>query len=390
MLLATLLLWAVTPLLICNAIVVLELLASWRRPALRAVVDETPRLAVLIPAHNEELAIAETVTSVLQTTANARVVVVADNCSDATASNAHAAGAEVIVRNDLTATGKGHALDFGRSYLARHAPDCVVLLDADTIPAPLAINRLAASALARDTVVQGAYWLEPHRDASMRVRVSAAAFFVTNVLRQRGLQRIARACVLTGSGIAAPWRHFARLPLATSHLAEDLMLGLWCLRYLSPPAFIADAFFVAPTSGDRGTTTQRDRWESGRRDLVRRNVGPLLRLALDQMRWAPAWVAARLLVPPLAVLAAANVVILAVLATLILWAIPTTLALTALATAFAILLVALPVALVRARRTDFVAALLHAPVYVVWQIGRVMARRLRPPTHWQRTERDER
>ncbi len=46
-----------------------------------------------------------------------RLVVVADNCSDATAEIARAMGATVIERHDETNKGKGYALDYGFRFI---------------------------------------------------------------------------------------------------------------------------------------------------------------------------------------------------------------------------------------------------------------------------------
>src|SRR5215468_7419304 len=69
----------------------------------RDVVDEFPapqtRVAVIVPAHDEELVIERCIRS-LQTQSYPRgryeIVVIADNCSDDTASAAQRAGAQVL------------------------------------------------------------------------------------------------------------------------------------------------------------------------------------------------------------------------------------------------------------------------------------------------------
>src|SRR5688572_14528989 len=78
------------------------------------------RLAVLIPAHNEQAVISATLSSLLPTIpANTRVLVVADNCTDATAATARELGAEVVERQDRHRRGKGFALDFGIRHLSQ-------------------------------------------------------------------------------------------------------------------------------------------------------------------------------------------------------------------------------------------------------------------------------
>lgn len=386
--LATLMLIVIMPLVALNALVVAELLAGGKRDAASLAEPIQPSsVVVLIPAHNEERAIARTVAAIRAVAEGVRIVVVADNCCDATADNARTAGAEVVERHDLSAVGKGHALAFGRTALAHAPPACVVMLDADTHPAAFAIERLVAAAVSQETIVQAAYWLEPHATASIRTRVAAAAFYLINVVRQKGLYRITRTCMLTGSGMAASWAVFERLPIATSHLTEDLMLGIWCLEHRLPPVFASAALVSAPTSSDQGTATQRTRWESGRAQVVRRGIPTMTRIAVSELSFMHSWIAARLLVPPLAVLFAINVTIL--LTAPIVLALPSLgLAYAVLGLSFTLLMIVIPVSLLRARRRDFVSALVHAPGYVAWKIGLALTRRTRPTATWRRTERD--
>ena len=85
-----------------------------------------PSIAVLMPAHNEEQNIEATLTRIKQRDLlpGDRLVVVADNCVDQTAMLAMRAGAEVIVRNDLTRRGKGFALAAGLDHLAARESGC--------------------------------------------------------------------------------------------------------------------------------------------------------------------------------------------------------------------------------------------------------------------------
>jgi cellulose synthase/poly-beta-1,6-N-acetylglucosamine synthase-like glycosyltransferase len=60
-----------------------------------------------------------------------RLLVVADNCNDATAEIARARGATVIERHDIERKGKGYALDYGLQFIESDPPDVVVIIDAD-------------------------------------------------------------------------------------------------------------------------------------------------------------------------------------------------------------------------------------------------------------------
>src|SRR5258708_747412 len=94
---AEVVLWIVTVLvLIPMTVLVAECLAALlprRRPAIDPTAPR-PTCVVLIPAHNEEAGIGATLKSLLpQLGPKDRLLVVADNCEDATAAVAHAHGA---------------------------------------------------------------------------------------------------------------------------------------------------------------------------------------------------------------------------------------------------------------------------------------------------------
>ncbi|WP_157448908.1 glycosyltransferase family 2 protein [Deinococcus peraridilitoris] len=89
-------------------------------------MTEVPRVAVVIPAYNEQETVGDVVRVALQLTPE--VIVVSDGSGDRTAEEARAAGAQVIDQRENT--GKGPALYAGLQ--AAQAP-WIVLLDADLV-----------------------------------------------------------------------------------------------------------------------------------------------------------------------------------------------------------------------------------------------------------------
>src|SRR5262249_30802324 len=129
------------PALVLFVQVVLAL--THRRPAGRPD-GIRPTVAVLMPAHDEATGIRKSLENLLpQLLPTDRLVVIADNCSDDTASIAAAAGAEVIERRDPTRRGKGYALDFGVRHLEQNPPQVVIIADADCSFSAGSIDRLA-------------------------------------------------------------------------------------------------------------------------------------------------------------------------------------------------------------------------------------------------------
>src|SRR5271155_3144507 len=101
----------------------------------------SPALAIIVPAHNEELLVARCIASLRASAGSAaRILVVAHNCADGTAESAAAAGAEVLVYNDPTAVGKGFALRHGFGHALSTGAGAVMVVDADSTVSPNTVD----------------------------------------------------------------------------------------------------------------------------------------------------------------------------------------------------------------------------------------------------------
>ena len=268
-----------------------------------------PTVAVLMPAHDEALVIRDTLGSVMhQLRDGDRVLVVADNCSDATAELARAAGAEVLERRHDTDRGKGFALAAGVDAMRDRPPGVVAVVDADCHVGGGALDVLVEHVAATQGPVQALYLQEigdaAEADASPLGRISAFAFRVKNHVRQRGLARLGAPAVLQGSGVGYPWDLISRTELATADLVEDLAVGIDLAERGHPATFCEQADFTAAQGGDEATRSQRTRWEHGYlMTIFRRVPGLLLRGLAGRPRLLS--IALDLAVPPLSLLCAA-------------------------------------------------------------------------------------
>jgi len=274
-----------------------------------------PSLTILIPAHDEAKGIAATVRAVLGAMpVGSEILVVADNCSDDTAVLARNAGARVLERHDDANRGKGFALAAGRDALRARPPRVVVILDADCTPHGDTLGRIALLADRSERPVQAINLVDPPVDRDAMGRVSTFAFRVKNLVRQRGLQRIAGTCVLTGTGMAIPWALFDRAPLATADSVEDLALGLAFVMQGHTPLLSERALVTSPSPGADAAVGQRTRWEHGFIATAGRVAPRLLSFGLRRGRWSAIWLGLHLMVPPLALLIMLGAVVLAGLA----------------------------------------------------------------------------
>jgi cellulose synthase/poly-beta-1,6-N-acetylglucosamine synthase-like glycosyltransferase len=260
---------------------------------------------ILIPAHNESLLIATTLASIrTQLTPADRLIVVADNCTDDTAAIARQAGAEALERSDPSNRGKGFALAWGISEAGLHDDSIVIMLDADTQPAPGAITALADSLLATGRPQQAVYLMDPPPDATPQDRISAFAFCLKNQVRLLGAGRLGIPCHLTGSGMALTPAMLSGVHLASAAIVEDMQLGIDLSVKGLPPRLCPSALVRGGLpSGRKAKKSQRRRWEHGHLATMFQNVPPLLANGITKGRPNLILLALDLSIPPLALLA---------------------------------------------------------------------------------------
>jgi cellulose synthase/poly-beta-1,6-N-acetylglucosamine synthase-like glycosyltransferase len=280
------------------------LLAVAIRPAPRSAAGARPRIAILIPAHNEATLIGASVRCIAsQLVMTDRLIVVADNCTDDTAAIARAAGAETIERTDLTRRGKGYALDFGVRHLSADAPEVLIIIDADCQVAAGAIDRLARACQHSARPVQALYLMASASGATAMQRIAEFAWTVKNRVRPLGLYHLGLPCQLMGTGMAFPWARIQGAALATGHIVEDLKLGIELAHNGAPPLFCPDALVTSqfPASGE-GIDSQRARWEHGYLSVILSDAPRLLWAAIAKRKLDLLAMALDLSVPPLALL----------------------------------------------------------------------------------------
>jgi cellulose synthase/poly-beta-1,6-N-acetylglucosamine synthase-like glycosyltransferase len=251
-----------------------------RRPAAAA----PGRIALLVPAHDEAAGIGRTLANLraeARRDGHCSVLVVADNCSDATAAVARRCGARVLERHAPQQRGKGYALDYAFRLLLAEDFAFFIVVDADSVVADgfLAAMRRgfgggAAALQARYTVLNGG------RD--WRTALMEVALCGFNVLRPRGRHRLGLSAGLLGNGFGLRRAVLERVPYGASSVVEDLEYHLALVWHGLPVAFVDQALVRAEMPGaGAGARSQRARWEGGRLRLLRSHAPGLLRDVLS-------------------------------------------------------------------------------------------------------------
>ena len=277
--------------------------AAMRSPVPPALGVECTQLMVLIPAHNEAVLIQRCVGSLfrqLYPSGLYRVVVIADNCTDATAQLAADAGAHVMVRHEPHSRGKGQALRwaFDRLLAAHDPPSAIVIVDADSVADENLLSNLEAHLRRGSDVVQAQH-LVRREVGGPGAELSAAAFLLFNGVRLAGRSAIGLPACLVGNGMAFRTDVLRRVPWDAFTGVEDLEYTIRLRLAGVTPAYAGAATIWGPSSGGH---PQRFRWEGGRFHIMRRRL-PLLAKSLLAGRWALLDLALDLAVPSVSLLA---------------------------------------------------------------------------------------
>ncbi len=356
----------------------------------RAERGERSSLAVIVPAHNEEAGIAATLNAILpQLDGDDRLIVVADNCDDQTAAVARSLGATVWERTDQERRGKGFAIRHALSQLETDPPEVVVTIDADCLPLPGCVDRIARACNATGNPIQAAYFMQPPENASPGTRVSAFAVLVKNYVRPRGLQRLSMPCLITGSGVAYPWEVLKKVAHPESHIVEDMHYSIDLALAGTPPLPCMEAFVESQLPDARqAARTQRTRWEHGHLSVILTQGPRLLIGALRQfsLRLLVLWL--ELIVPPLSLLVLVMLAATVAMAVACFWA-SSWLPLGWLVGASSVGVIGLSLAWWRfGRRTLPPMALLSVPKYVFGKIAIYRKFVAAPEQSWVRTARE--
>ena len=263
-----------------------------------------PRVAVLVPAHNESAGLVPTLEDIKeQLRKGDRLIVVADNCTDDTAAVAAASNAEVVERHDSTKIGKGYALAFGLQHLSKDPPDIVVMVDADCRLAKPAIERLANACASTHRPIQALYLMTAPRELHLKYEVAEFAWRVKNWVRPLGLRALNLPCQLMGSGMAFPWAAIRSVDLAGGWIVEDLKLGLDLAIAGHSPIFCPSAQTTSTfASSAKGAEIQRKRWEQGHVGMILTMVPHLIWTGVSRANLGLLALALDLAVPPLSLL----------------------------------------------------------------------------------------
>jgi 1,2-diacylglycerol 3-beta-glucosyltransferase len=349
-------------------------LTARKRSAVRS--SKFQRIAVVVPAHNEESSIERTIHSLLAVDyprESFDVIVVADNCTDRTAEVATNLGGIVYKRHNPKLHGKGYALRwcFDQLVSDKALYQAIVVVDADSVVSRnflLVMNSYLESGA---KVIQSSDLVKP-RPGAWSAEVTRVGFTLYNYVRPLGRRVIKCSAGLRGNGMCFATETLRRIPWEAYSIAEDLEYGLMLLLKGVNVIFAPEAV-VQATMPEKAENAEapRARWEVGRFPIIKKYAGELLWTAIRNRSFRVLDAFIDLVTPPLVNLLA--VVTIFFFLNLLLWGFgiaETALFVWLWAALFGVAAVHVLVGLYAAEADrSLYKALLHIPRYALWKLG---------------------
>ncbi|WP_172834461.1 glycosyltransferase family 2 protein [Nitrospira japonica] len=251
----------------------------FRSPAASARTAKS-HFVILIPAHDEEVGIGSSLESIGRlnySSTHYHVVVVADRCTDDTATIARKMGAQCFERSDGQ-SGKGAALAWGIQQ-ARNANipfDAVVIVDADTVVDRNLLSAFDEKLESGHEVQQGYNYLSNPWSTPF-TRIIAVTSTLRNGRYYTGKTVLGIPGMLTGTGMCISAEVLNRHGWTAFSVGEDWEFSVQLLLagdsiYFNPAA----RAFARESQGLKQASRQRLRWASGRYAIMGEKLWALI------------------------------------------------------------------------------------------------------------------
>jgi cellulose synthase/poly-beta-1,6-N-acetylglucosamine synthase-like glycosyltransferase len=262
---------------------------GWRKRNEKNLTACAPekRFALVIAAHNEELVIGHVIDSLSAQNYPKNlydIFVVADNCTDRTATIARRHGALVYKRFDTDKRGKGHALEwiFERIYEMSDKYDVVSVFDADNLVSSNFLDEMNRQLCKGHKVVQG--YIDSKNPFDSWITCSySIAFWLSNRIFQLPRYYLGLCCGLCGTGFCIELSVLKQIGWGATCLTEDLEFTMKLALNGMKVAWAHEAIvYDEKPLTLKQSWRQRKRWMQGHADCASRFLGPLFNRAFKQ------------------------------------------------------------------------------------------------------------
>lgn len=225
------------------------------------------KIAIIIPAHNEELIIGglcDNLKEIKYNKENYDIYFVADNCTDQTARICREKGFKVFEREDETKKGKGYAINYGFKNVPLDRYDAFLIIDADTYVDVDILKKLSKYLIRKKTAIQ-CYIKIPNINESWFTRLLSVARVMNGLFYHYPKSMLGLSSYLMGSGICFSADLIKEKGWTAFSIAEDWEYYAQLILDGYRVIFAKEAIVYQYESRSLGqATSQRLRWSSGR------------------------------------------------------------------------------------------------------------------------------
>ncbi len=245
------------------------------------------KFALVVAAHNEELVIAHIIDSLSKQNYPRElfdIFVIADNCTDKTATIAKENGALVYERSDNRQRGKGFALEwmFNKIFALEKDYDAVSVFDADNLVSANFLAEMNKQLLKGHKVVQGYIDSKNPMDSWITCSYSIA-FWLSNRVFQLPRYYLGLSCGLCGTGFCVDLKTLKNIGWGATCLTEDLEFTMKLVLKGMKVAWAHNAIvYDEKPLTLKQSWIQRRRWMQGHADCAGRFLGPLFKKAFKE------------------------------------------------------------------------------------------------------------
>ena len=265
---------------------VIAFFGVWRRTEEKILKPEKS-FAVIVAAHNEEQVIGPLVDNLkMLNYPNSLydVFVIADNCTDNTATIAQKNGALVFERTNHEQKGKGFAMEwmFSKLFKLEKKYDAVAIFDADNLVHPNFLLEMNSKLCKGDKVIQG--YLDAKNPHDTWVSGTfAIAFWVTNHIWHLAKSNIGLSSVLGGTGMCISTDILEEFGWGATCLTEDMEFTMKVLAKGVRTTWAHDAIvYDEKPLTFMQSWRQRKRWAQGHFDIAQRYIPKMIKEGIKQ------------------------------------------------------------------------------------------------------------
>lgn len=253
----------------------LSVLALFARNNILNLKNGFKQFAIVIPAHNEEMSIEETIQSILKIEyprSHLDIIVIADNCTDRTAEIARELGAKVLERTNSDQRGKGYALRWCFDIILgpKYSFDAIAVIDADSTASKNFLKVLNQYIHMGSKAIQVSDMVKP-QPGNWSSEITRLGFTLYNHVRPLGRKVIRCSAGIRGNGMCFSSKTLRDIPWNTYSLNEDLEYGLLLLLKGVNVDFAPETNVLATMPAQASNAvSQRSRWEKGRFPVIKK------------------------------------------------------------------------------------------------------------------------